>query len=401
METPTEPMDREERPQSGGEERVTPLELFFDLVFVLSFTQVTATVAHHGDWAGLGEGILILAAVWWAWAAYGWLTNTIDPDENVNRLCMFAAMGGMVVVSLSIPEAFGDRGVLFGCAYFFVRAMQLILYVRSTRREGDPYNLEAILKLAPGLLLGSALLIVAGALDGGARTSVWILAILIDWSTPLLFGSGEFRLHPGHFAERYGLIVMIALGESVLATGAEMNFELNGGEVIAALLGIAAVAALWWAYFDIVAIVAERRLIEAPQGEQAPMARDAYSYLHFPMIAGIVLLAVGLRETLAHVHEPLDTVPAIALCGGTALYLAGNIGFRLRTLGTFSPHRALATLALLALIPLALGADSLVALTAIALVLTILIAYEATYFREQRARVRSNPSASLAEMRGD
>ena len=401
MESPTEPMDREERPQSGGEERVTPLELFFDLVFVLSFTQVTATVAHHGDWAGLGEGILILAAVWWAWAAYGWLTNTIDPDENVNRLCMFAAMGGMVVVSLSIPEAFGDRGVLFGCAYFFVRAMQLILYVRSTRREGDPYNMEAILKLAPGLLLGSALLIVAGALDGGARTSVWILAILIDWSTPLLFGSGEFRLHPGHFAERYGLIVMIALGESVLATGAEMNFELNGGEVIAALLGIAAVAALWWAYFDIVAIVAERRLIEAPQGEQAPMARDAYSYLHFPMIAGIVLLAVGLRETLAHVHEPLDTVPAIALCGGTALYLAGDIGFRLRTLGTFSPHRTLATLALLALIPLALGADSLVALAAVALVLIILIAYEATYFREQRARVRSDPSASLAEMRGD
>lgn len=400
METPTEPIEREERPHSGGEERVTPLELFFDLVFVLSFTQVTATVAHHGDWAGLGEGILILAAVWWAWAAYGWLTNTIDPDENINRLCMFAAMGGMVIVSLSIPEAFGDRGILFGCAYFFVRAMQLILYVRSTRREGDPYNLEAILKLAPGLLLGSALLIVAGALDGGARTSVWILAILIDWSTPLLFGSGEFRLHPGHFAERYGLIVMIALGESVLATGAEMDFVLNGAEVIAALLGIAAVAALWWAYFDIVAIVAERRLIEAPPGEQAPLARDAYSYVHFPMIAGIVLLAVGLRETLAHVHEPLDTVPAIALCGGTALYLAGHIGFRLRTLGTFSPHRALATLALLALIPLALGADSLAALAAVAFVLIILITYEAVHFRAARARVRANPSASLAEMRG-
>jgi low temperature requirement protein LtrA len=393
-------MERDEAPRSGGEERVTPLELFFDLVFVLSFTQVTATVAHHGDWAGLGEGILILAAVWWAWAAYGWLTNTIDPDESINRLCMFAAMGGMVIVSLSIPEAFGDRGILFGCAYFFVRAMQLILYVRSTRREGDPYNLDAILKLAPGLLLGSALLIVAGALDGGARTSVWILAILIDWSTPLLFGSGEFRLHPGHFAERYGLIVMIALGESVLATGAEMDFVLNSGEVVAALLGIAAVAALWWAYFDIVAIVAERRLIEAPPGEQAPLARDAYSYVHFPMIAGIVLLAVGLRETLAHVHEPLDTVPAIALCGGTALYLAGHIGFRLRTLGTFSPHRALATLALLALIPLALGADSLAALAAVAFVLIILITYEAVHFREARARVRANPSGSLAEMRG-
>ena len=400
MESQTEPMDREEQRHSGGEERVTPLELFFDLVFVLSFTQVTSSVVHHGDWAGLGEGILILAAVWWAWAAYGWLTNTIDPDENVNRLCMFAAMGGMVVVSLSIPEAFGDRGLLFGCAYFFVRAMQLVLYVRNTRQEGDDYNFEAILKLAPGLLLGSALLIVAGVLDGGARTSVWILAILIDWSTPLLFGSEEFHLEPGHFAERYGLIVMIALGESVLATGAEMNFKLNGAEVIAALLGITAVAALWWAYFDIVAIVAERRLIEAPPGEQAPLARDAYSYLHFPMIAGIVLLAVGLRETLAHVHEPLDTVPAIALCGGTALYLAGHIGFRLRTLGTFSPHRALAALALLALIPLALGADSLAALAGVAVVLVLLIAYEAVHFRAQRARVRANPSATLAEMRG-
>src|SRR4051794_2092844 len=400
MESPTEPMEGERAHRSAGEERVTPLELFFDLVFVLSFTQVTSSVVHHGDWAGLGEGILILAAVWWAWAAYGWLTNTIDPDENVNRLCMFAAMGGMVVVSLGIPEAFGDRGILFGCAYFFVRAMQLVLYVRNTRQEGDAYNLEAILKLAPGLLLGSALLIVAGALDGGARTSVWILAILIDWSTPLLFGSGEFRLQPGHFAERYGLIVMIALGESVLATGAEMNFVLNGGEVLAALLGIAAVAALWWAYFDIVATVAERRLIEAPPGEQAPLARDAYSYLHFPMIAGIVLFAVGLRETLAHVDDPLETVPAVSLCAGTALYLAGQIGFRLRTLGTFSPHRALAALALLALIPLALGADSLVALAAVAAVLIVLIAYEAVHFRAARGRVRANPSASLAEMRG-
>jgi len=241
---------------------------------------------------------------------------------------------------------------------------------------------------------------VAGALDGGARTSVWILAILIDWSTPLLFGSGEFRLEPGHFAERYGLIVMIALGESVLATGAEMSFELNGAEVLAALLGIASVAALWWAYFDIVAIVAERRLIEAPPGEQAPMARDAYSYMHFPMIAGIVLLAVGLRETLAHVHDPLDTVPAIALCGGTALYLGGHIAFRLRALGTFSPHRALAAVALLALIPLALSADSLAALAAVAVVLIVLITYEAIHFREQRTRVRANPSASLAEMRG-
>jgi low temperature requirement protein LtrA len=382
------------------EQRVTPLELFFDVIFVLSFTQVTATMAESSSWEGLGEGLLILAAVWWAWAAYGWLTNTIDPDENVNRLAMFAAMGAMLVVSLSIPETFGDRGLLFGCSYFFVRAIQLLLYVRNTRREGDAYNFEAILKLAPGLLLGSALLIVAGALDGSGRASVWILAILIDWSTPLLFGSEGFHIHPGHFAERYGLIIIIALGESVLAIGAEANFALGTSEVVAALLGITAVAALWWAYFDIVAIVAERRLTEAPQGEQAPLARDSYSYLHFPMIAGIVLLALGMKETLADTGEPLDTVPAIALCGGTALYMLGHIGFRYRNVGTLNKHRAAATIALLALIPLALEADALAALAAVAAVLAVLIAYEAIRFREARARVRANPSMTLAEMRG-
>jgi low temperature requirement protein LtrA len=391
----------EERPpQVEGEERVTPLELFFDLVFVLSFTQVTFTMAHDPSWEGLGEGMLILAAVWWAWAAYGWLTNTIDPDQNLNRLCMFAAMAAMLVVSLSIPQAFGDRGLLFGCSYFFVRAMHLVLYVTNTKRDDDTDNLQAIMKLAPGLLLGSALLIVAGALDGGARTSVWIIAILIDWSTPLLFGSEGFRLHPGHFAERYGLIIIIALGESVLAIGAAAEISLSTGEVVAALLGIAAVVALWWAYFDIVAIVAERRLKEAPPGEQAPLARDSYSYLHFPMIAGIVLLALGLKRTLADTGEPLDTVPAIALCGGPALYMIGHIAFRFRNVGTLNKHRTVATVALLALIPLALSADALGALTAVSVLLAGLIAYEAIRFREARARVRANPSATLAEMRG-
>src|SRR6185436_2253660 len=121
----------------AGEQRVSPLELFFDLVFVLSFTQVTLKMAHHPGWAGLGEGLLILAAVWWAWAAYGWLTNAIDPDENLNRLAMFAAMGAMLVVSLSIPEAFGDLGLLFGGAYFVVRGLHLLLYVTNTRRADD------------------------------------------------------------------------------------------------------------------------------------------------------------------------------------------------------------------------------------------------------------------------
>jgi low temperature requirement protein LtrA len=382
------------------EERVAPLELFFDLVFVLSFTQVTVALADDPSWAGLGEGMLIMAAVWWAWAAYAWLTNTIDTNENLNRVAVFSAMGAMLIVSLSIPEAFGDRGILFGCAYFFVRAMHLVLYMRNTRREGDTYNLEAIGRLAPGLLLGSALLIFAGLLDGGARTSVWIIAILVDWSTPLLFGSSGFHIHPRHFAERYGLIVIIALGESLLAIGAAADLTLDPGEVVAALLGMAAVAAMWWAYFDIVAIVAERRLVEAPPGEQAPLARDSYTYLHFPMIAGIVLLALGLKKTFGAVDEPLKTIPALALCGGVALYLLGHIALRLRNVGTLNRQRTTAVIVLLALIPLALEADALVSLGAVTAVLVALIAYEAVRYREARAQVRANPSITLAEMRG-
>jgi low temperature requirement protein LtrA len=384
----------------SGEQRVTPLELFFDLVFVLSFTQVTAKLAADPSWAGLGEGMLILAAVWWAWAAFGWLTNTIDADQNRNRLVMFAAMAAMLIVSLSVPEAFGRLGLLFGVSYFAVRTMHLLLYVDNSRREGDTDTLGAIGKLAPGMLLGSALLIVAGAFEGGARASIWIVAVLIDYSTPLLFGTEGFRLHPRHFAERHGLIIIIALGESVVAIGAGAGFELAAGEVVGALLGMIAVAALWWAYFDIVAIVAERRLSEAPPGIQAPLARDSYSYLHFPMIAGIVLFAFGMKETLAHVNEPLEAVPAVALCGGVALYLAGHIAFRLRNVGTFNPHRTVAALVCLALIPLALEVDALGALAAISATLSILIAYEAIRFRDARARVRADPSGALSEMLG-
>jgi low temperature requirement protein LtrA len=387
-------------PEADHESRVSPLELFFDLVFVVSFTQVTISMAEDPTWEGVGEGLLILLAVWWAWASYSWLTNAIDTDENVNRLCMLASMAVMLIVSLSIPDAFGEEGILFGCAYFFVRAMQLVLYFRNTRGGVDAENFGAILRLAPGFLVGSALLIVAGALDGGARTSLWLLAVGIDVLTPLVAGTAAFRLHPSHFVERHGLIVIIALGESMVAIGAGVGLELHFAEVVAAMFAVASISALWWAYFDVVSIVAERRLAEAPQGEQGPLARDSYSYLHYPMIAGIVLLALGLKKTLEHVSDPLDTVPAVALCGGAAVYLLAHVGVRLRNLGTLNGRRALAAAVLLALIPLATEADAIVALGTVCAVLVTLVAYEAIRFRDARQRIRANPSGSLAEMRG-
>jgi low temperature requirement protein LtrA len=382
--------------ERAGEERVTPLELFFDLVFVLSFTQVTLKMAENPGWESLGEGLLILAAVWWAWCAYAWLTNSIDPDSTLNRVCMFSAMGGMLIVSLSIPDAFGDRGVLFGCAYFFVRAMQLVLYVRNTPGASADGDLQAILKLAPGFLVGSALLIVAGFLDDGARASVWILAILIDWTTPLLFGTEDFHLDPGHFAERHGLIVMIALGESILAIGAAAGFTLSTGQVFAALLGIAVVAALWWAYFDVVAIVAARRLASRPPGaEQNAMARDSYSYLHFPMVAGIVLVALGMKKTLGHVGDPLKLVPTFALLGGTALYLLAHVAFRLRNVHTLNRRRLGLALLLLALVPAVRELPALALLALLAALLTALISYETRIYGEARDRIRHQSAHEL------
>jgi len=390
--------ESEARPDQ--EQRVTPLELFFDLVFVLSFTQVTATMAEDPSWERIGEGLLILAAVWWAWAAYAWLTNEIDPNENLNRLLVFLAMGAMLVVSLVIPETFGSQGVLFGCAYLVVRLIHLALYVRAGRAEEEDGLLKAALGLAPGVLLGGALLIVAGTQEGEVRVALWVAFLLLDYSAPLVAGVEGWHLAPGHFAERHGLIVIIALGESVVAIGVGAGFAINSGEVVAALLAIAMICALWWAYFDIVSLVAERRLTEAVGGERNALARDSYSYLHLPMIAGIVLLALGLEQTFHHVDEPLKTVPAIALCGGVALYLLAHIAFRLRNVGTLNRHRGVAMLAVLALIPLALEVEALVALAAVTAVLVVLVTYEAIRFREARARVRANPSLTLAEMRG-
>jgi len=382
---------------AAEEKRVAPLELFFDLVFVFAITQVTALMSNHPTWTGLGQGMLVLSVLWWAWAAYAWLTNYVAAEEDRERLLMLAVMGAFLVAALATPEAFDEHALEFALAYAAARWLHIFIFAEANE---DIDAGQAIRRLARTALPAPALLIVAGALDGEARTFFWILAIVIDWSTPLVFGNADFRLHPGHFAERHGLIVIIALGESIVAIGAGAGFDLATGEVIAAVLAIAAVAALWWAYFDIVALVAERRLVEAPDGEQAPLARDSYSYLHFPMIAGIVLLAVGLKKTELDVSEPLKTIPAIALCGGVALYLLGHIAFRLRNVGTLNKHRTLATVVVLALIPLTLEVDALIAVAAVTAVLIVLIAYEAIRFREARERVRANPEMSLAEMRG-
>ncbi len=382
---------REIEPEVEAEEEsehpVTPLELFFDLVFVFALTQVTGFMSDDPTWEGIGRGMLILAALWWAWGAYAWLTNAIDPNEGSARIAVFGSMAAMFVAALAVPHAFDTDAVLFGLAYFAVRVLHIVLFAEATPHVDVR---QATFRLARTAIPGPALLIVAGFLDGWVQIAVWLAALTIDYSGPYVFGVRGFVVSAGHFAERYALIVIIALGESIVAIGiGAAGIELTPTVVAAAILGIALVCALWWAYFDIVAIVARRKLVEARGHERARLARDSFSYLHLPMFAGIVLVALGLKKVLEHVDDPLETVPAFALCGGVALYLLSHDAIRYRSVGSVNPRRCLAAAACAALIPAATRVDGVIAVALVAGVCVALIAYETVRSREARARLRT------------
>jgi low temperature requirement protein LtrA len=367
--------------------RVMPLELFFDLVFVLALTQCSALMAEQPTWKGLAKGVLVLAVLWWAWVGYAWLTSVVDPEAWLVRTTMFAAMAALLIVALAVPEAFGDLALLFACAYAFVRVAHIALFVIIGR--DDPAFLRSTIGLGIGTAVGFSLLVGASFADGVLQGLLWAIALALDVGEPFVFGSEGWHLEPGHFAERHGLFVIIALGESIVAIGIGAEHHVDAGVAIAAVLGIAISAALWWLYFDVVALVAERRLHNAEPGkERNEIARDSYSYLHFPMIAGIVLLAMGLKKSLEHVGDPLHVEPATALLGGLALYLLAHVAFRWRNVHRFSVQRVVTAVVLVALIPLAVEVPALATLGIATAVLIALIAYETVRFAELRERLR-------------
>ncbi|HET6819961.1 MAG TPA: low temperature requirement protein A [Candidatus Limnocylindria bacterium] len=374
--------EREARtPESG--QRVTNLELFFDLVFVFAITQVTGFLSADPTWSGLLHGLLLLAVLWWAWAAYAWLTNTLNPEEGGVRLMVFCSIGAMLVVSLAVPDAFGRDGIIFGLAYFVVRALHLALYALAGR--GDKELLRAVLRTVPSAILGPLVLVIAAFADGPAELLLWGLALLIDYGGVLLGGMRGWRVSPEHFIERHGLVLIIALGESIVAIGVgAAGLPLDAGVLGAALLGMVVIAALWW-FFDWVIFVAQSRLTELTGARRAILARDLYSCLHLPMVAGIVLFALGLKTTLHDVAHPLSIIPAIGLCGGLALYMAAHVAGRLRMGGGLGHGRPMATVALSALVPVAVVLPALASLSLVALACAALIAYEALRYRYARS----------------
>ena len=373
--------------RGSGEQRVTPLELFFDLVFVFAMTRVTSLMAHDLSWTSIGQGLLVLAALWWGWSAYAWLTNHVAGDEWRARLVVFVAMGSMVLAALAVPEAFGDHGLLFALAYLVMRMAHLGLFWVASRGEDDVH--VAVARLLPSAIAGPLLLVAASFADGPLQAGLWLLALAIDYGGPLVTGVAGYRVHTAHFAERFSLIVIIALGESIVAIGVGAGDEpLDTAIGVAAVLALVGSAGLWWAYFDVVAPLAHKRLSELSGVARNTLARDAFAYLHLPMIAGIELFALGVEQVVGHVDEALVLEASTALFGGIALYLLAHVAFKLRTAGGLNHVRLIAAVAAVACVPLGTELNSVAALAVACALVVALIAYETIRFAAERERVR-------------
>jgi low temperature requirement protein LtrA len=370
------------------EHRVSPIELFFDLVFVFAFTQVTTLWLEQRSWEGLGRGLLVLAVLWWVWASYAWLTNAADADTGVVVATLLFATAASFIAALAVPEAFGRHRFLFGVALFAVVSAFVGIYALVSRHE--PELLAAVLRMARTVVPAAALILAAAFAPAAVRPALWALAFIVGFLGPQLGGLGGWRVEPAHFAERHGLIVIIAIGESLGAIGfGARGTHLGAGVMAAVLLGLVVAASFWLAYFDFASSGVQRLLAERRGAQRIALARDAYTYAHLPMVAGIVLFAFAMRAALTHVHSELSTVPAVALCCGSSLYLIAFVALRWRVSRTLGHGRPIAALAFALITPVAVAVPALAALVLVAAVWLGLHAYELIHWREERARRRS------------
>ncbi|MFC0628258.1 low temperature requirement protein A [Kribbella deserti] len=381
---------------------VTTLELFFDLVFVFALTQVTALMAHELTAHGVVRGVLIIGLLWWSWIGYSWLCNLVKADEGSVRLVLFAAMAAMFAIALAIPEAFHDLPgglsgpVVIAVAYFVFRSLHLVLFWLIA--DGDAVLRRTLLRFAPSMLAGTALLAAASQFHGKTQTLLWGAALLADYGGTYLIDARGWRLRSAkHFAERHGLIIIVALGESIVAIGVGVtDLPISWPIVVASLLGLTISAALWWTYFDATAIYGEHALANEPEETRPKLARDAYTFLHFPMVAGVVLLALGMKKVLEYVgdaehhdlSDPLKGIGLYSLFLGVAIYLLGHVGFKWRTTHQVGVSRlAAAGLAVVA-IPLVTKVPALGQLVVLTAIAAALVGYETIRYAAQREELR-------------
>jgi low temperature requirement protein LtrA len=369
--------------RSGREQRATALELFFDLVFVFAITQLSHLLVDHLTWSGAAQTLFLLLVVWWGWNYTTWMTNFVDPESPAVRVVLLLVMLASLLMSIAIPEAFGDRAALFAIAYVAMQVIRNAFMAWATPAGSAPrrtFSGILIWSLATGALF------VAGAfLPPAARNVVWVVALVGDFAGPAArywvpgraqqVTTADWGVDPHHFSERFQLFIIIALGESIVVTGATAaGLEMDAATAAAVAVAFVGSAALWWLYFDRVAALAGSRLASAEDAGR--LARDGFTYLHIPIIAGIIVTAVGDEIVIQHPGEVLHGPDLTALVAGPIIYLAGHVLFRLRMTGTLSRTRPVAMAAILACAPLGLFAPALVVATAIAAVLAALVAWE-------------------------
>jgi low temperature requirement protein LtrA len=378
-----------EEPTEAEEERKTSyIELFFDLVFVFAFTQVTALILEDTSIEGFLRSALVLAMVWWAWSAYAWMTDAIDVENSVTRLIMFAAMAAGFFMALSVPDAFQDEAAWFAVAYFVARVLQTTLYAWGVREY--PGQLRAVARLTPWFLVAALVALVGGFADPDYRAWIWLASLAIDVVGTLTVARGEWRISPSHFAERFALIVIIALGESIVAIGiGTSDLERDSTYALSVVVAFAGVAALWWAYFDFTAVAAERSLRRASPAARGPLARDVFTFFHYPVVLGIIFYAVAAKKTLEHPVDPLSDAGRWSLGLGIAMFLGAFALMRYRVIRRIAWERLAAAAVVLVLAVSLEGTDAIVTLGVAIAVLVLSVAVETARLREIRAAVRT------------
>jgi len=359
-------------------QRVSTLELFFDLVFVFTITQLTNVLVHEPSWKGLLQVSLMLGVIFWMYGGYAWLTNSVALDRLTRRLTLLGGMAGFFVVALAIPAAFAASGAAFGIAYLAVVLIHLGMFARSSRVT----VVRAIIGLAP-FNVSTALIVLAGGIIGGsAQYLLWGAAFVLEWISPKLIDDSGFEIEPGHFVERHGLVVLIAIGESVIAVGiGAARLAVDGELIAAAILGLALSGCLWWSYFGIDEGAAEEALKDAPAGDRPRLCVEAFGYWHLLILLGVIAVAFALKTVTGHAFSSLPEAQAIALGGGVATFLLGEALFR-HTLGLVAAReRALGAALAAATIPIGEGLSA-------ALQLLVLLALFLTMLNLQARRAR-------------
>jgi low temperature requirement protein LtrA len=380
----------------------TTLELFFDLVFVFALTQITALMAHDPNGEGMLRGVLLIAVVWWCWVGYSWLSNVVKADEGWARVTLLVAMAAMFLLALAIPESFVDLPgglhgpTVFALGYLVLRLAHLVLFWIIS---GDDAGLHRqVARFAPTMVGGTVLLLLAANTSGHAQLLLWVAAVVADYGGTLVIGSRGWRINSAsHFAERHGLIVIIALGESIVAIGVGVtDLPISWPIIVAAVLGLSVSASMWWVYFDTSALLGEHSLARARGEHRVAMARTAFTYLHLPMMGGIVLLALGMKKVLEYVgdtehhtlSDPLKGMPLWAMYGGVVLYLLAMVAFSYRCYRNLKIFRLITSAVVLALVPLAASLPALATLGMLAVALIGLNLVEMVVFAEDRKTLR-------------